>query len=70
MQNLIHELKAEWLLKEIARQLEAYDQSLVNDEIFEVRKKIAMRIVELEKDLVNLRAMPVGYSAFRSKSCN
>ncbi len=70
MQNLIHELHAERLLQELARQLEAYDQSLVNDEVFEVRKKIAMRIVQLERDLVNLHAMPLGYTAFRNRSNN
>ena len=51
----------EWLLVELTRQLEAYDQSLVNDESYEMRKNIALRIVEIEKSLVHVTFTDLGY---------
>lgn len=53
----------EYLNAELSRQIEAYNQSLVNDEILEVRKSIAIRIVAIEKVLINLKAIPMTYHA-------
>ena len=55
----------ERLLAELARQLEAYDQSLVNDESREVRKNIALRIVEIEKSLVHVSFTELAYHNLR-----
>ncbi len=54
----------ERLKAELSRQVEAYNESIFNDEIIEVRYNIAMRIVAIEKDLINQLTITTGNNYF------
>ena len=44
-----------WLMEELGNVMKDYNTSLEKDEIFEVRKKIKLRIREIEKELDRLK---------------
>lgn len=46
----------EYLIAELAKEIEAYDRSLNADESMRSRELIALRIVEIEKKLVSLKS--------------
>lgn len=52
----------ECLKAELNKQVEAYNQSIFNDELIEVRQHIAMRIVAIERDLINQHIGATGYN--------
>lgn len=55
---------AECLRTELSRQVEAYNQSIFNDELIEARQHIAMRIVAIEKVLIHQQTITSGYNYF------